>query len=181
MLRRAALLCCAVLCSGQEVNSEQTVALQALLEGSLLCNDSALSKDETTGHYTPNGAPTEVSLITAALKAGLQPSALKQAKPRVASVPFESEHKVSSHTQRAACLAALPPFWKLGSCHFARSAHAPELGLLFRTDCKSPASVAGHHPAAADCALPCCRTACSSWPLSTSTAHPALTAQQGVG
>jgi Ca2+-transporting ATPase len=84
-----------VLCSGQEVSSEQTTALQALLEGSLLCNDSALSKDETNGHYIPNGAPTEVSLITAALKAGLQPDTVKQQKPRVASVPFESEHKVS--------------------------------------------------------------------------------------
>lgn len=80
--------------SGQEVTQEQTACLQALLEGSLLCNDSALSKDDATCAYTPNGAPTEVSLITAALKAGLQPKALKNAKPRVASVPFESEHKV---------------------------------------------------------------------------------------
>lgn len=125
MLRHAALLCCAALCSGQEVSSEQTVALQALLEGSLLCNDSALSKDETTGQYLPNGAPTEVSLITAALKAGLQPAALKQAKPRVASVPFESEHKVSSFTQDAACFRQLFPFfwtqWVM-----SRSAHAPQ-------------------------------------------------------
>lgn len=86
--------CCCCCCSGQEVTPEQAASLQALLEGSLLCNDSALSKDEATGQYIPNGAPTEVSLITAAVKAGMQPEALKQAKPRVASVPFESEHKV---------------------------------------------------------------------------------------
>jgi magnesium-transporting ATPase (P-type) len=81
-------------CSGTEVSGEQTAALQALLEGSLLCNDSALGKDAATGHWLPNGAPTEVSLITAAMKAGLQPETVKAAKPRVASVPFESEHKV---------------------------------------------------------------------------------------
>lgn len=70
--------------------------MQALLEGALLCNDSALTKDDSSGStvYTPNGAPTEVSLITAALKAGLQPASVKDAKPRVTSVPFESEHKV---------------------------------------------------------------------------------------
>jgi len=47
------------------------------------------------GQYIPNGAPTEVSLITAALKAGLDPNTDKTAKPRVAAVPFESEHKVN--------------------------------------------------------------------------------------
>jgi hypothetical protein len=86
------------MCSGTEVDAGQAASLQALLEGSLLCNDSALSKDDATGQYIPNGAPTEVSLITAAVKAGLQPDALKQAKPRVASVPFESEHKVRGQT-----------------------------------------------------------------------------------
>jgi magnesium-transporting ATPase (P-type) len=39
------------------------------------------------------GAPTEVALITAGLKAGLQIEDLKKAHPRVVSVPFESEHK----------------------------------------------------------------------------------------
>lgn len=47
------------------------------------------------GHdvYTPNGAPTEVALITAAMKAGINPDTIKHTVPRVASVPFESEHK----------------------------------------------------------------------------------------
>lgn len=43
--------------------------------------------------YTPVGAPTEVSLITAALKAGLSVEDVKKLYPRIASVPFESEHK----------------------------------------------------------------------------------------
>ncbi|KAF8062005.1 calcium-transporting ATPase 1 [Scenedesmus sp. PABB004] len=75
---------------------EGAAAVKALLEGALLCNDSALTKEDGPGGapvFTPNGAPTEVALITGALKAGLDPAALKAAKPRVASVPFESEHK----------------------------------------------------------------------------------------
>jgi magnesium-transporting ATPase (P-type) len=35
----------------------------------------------------------QVALITAGLKAGLKLDALTAAKPRIASVPFESEHK----------------------------------------------------------------------------------------
>lgn len=44
------------------------------------------------------------------------------------------------------------------------------LGLLFGAAILPPLTV------------PClaCRAACSSWPLSTSTAHPALTAQPGA-
>jgi magnesium-transporting ATPase (P-type) len=61
----------------------------------MLCNDSALVTEASPGggapSYTPNGAPTEVALLTAGLKAGLDLAAVKAAKPRVASVPFESE------------------------------------------------------------------------------------------
>ena len=57
----------------------------------MLCNDSNLN--EEGGVYTPNGAPTEVALITAGLKAGLTVEDLKGTKPRLGSVPFESEHK----------------------------------------------------------------------------------------
>jgi magnesium-transporting ATPase (P-type) len=58
----------------------------------VLCNDSDLHYDGKAT-YTPVGAPTEVALITAALKAGLCVKDLKSARPRVHSVPFESEHK----------------------------------------------------------------------------------------
>jgi magnesium-transporting ATPase (P-type) len=70
--------------------------LQRLIEGALLCNDSSLNRGPNSlgkEDWVPNGAPTEVALITLALKAGLEPKALKAAKPRVLSVPFESEHK----------------------------------------------------------------------------------------
>lgn len=47
----------------------------------MLCNDSDLSYDGKAT-YTPVGAPTEVALITAGLKAGLQVENLKKAHPR---------------------------------------------------------------------------------------------------
>uniref|UniRef100_A0A383V2S6 Cation-transporting P-type ATPase N-terminal domain-containing protein n=1 Tax=Tetradesmus obliquus TaxID=3088 RepID=A0A383V2S6_TETOB len=77
-------------CSANELH-----ALQALLEGATLCNDSVLSKSNEDGKesYTPLGAPTEVALLTVCEKAGINQKQLKAAKPRVASVPFESEHK----------------------------------------------------------------------------------------
>ena len=46
-----------------------------------------------TEDWLPQGAPTEVALITLGVKAGLEHNALTEAKPRLLSVPFESEHK----------------------------------------------------------------------------------------
>ena len=58
----------------------------------MLCNDSSLDYDGKST-YLPVGAPTEVALITAGIKAGLSVSELNKSYPRLASVPFESEHK----------------------------------------------------------------------------------------
>ncbi|KAI8475579.1 MAG: cation transporting ATPase [Monoraphidium minutum] len=69
--------------------------VRAVLEGAMLCNDSNLNVagEGAAAIYTPNGAPTEVALITAGLKAGISLTDLKASKPRIGSVPFESEHK----------------------------------------------------------------------------------------
>ncbi|KAG2429432.1 hypothetical protein HYH02_014087 [Chlamydomonas schloesseri] len=125
----------------QPLDGAQRTALQQLLKGTVLCNDSGLIK-ETPGEvaiaiepegaaaadgavaggggkdkdkeqkapkaggavrYSPLGAPTEVALLTAAEKAGLPPAAeLKAAVPRVATVPFESEHKFMATVHREA-------------------------------------------------------------------------------
>jgi len=141
--------------AGEKLSDAKAAALKLMIEGALLCNDSALSKgvDEATGLtvFKPTGAPTEVALLTAGQKvgalrggacrlscwlcalpvrfelvlphswsqprptppksnqtkptntppphasqprqAGLDLAALTASKPRVASVPFESEHK----------------------------------------------------------------------------------------
>jgi hypothetical protein len=49
-------------CSGVELGQEGIASVQALLEGAVLCNDSALNHDTADGKdsWTPNGAPTEV-------------------------------------------------------------------------------------------------------------------------
>eukprot|EP00775_Hariotina_reticulata_P003424 gene3424-3696_t len=71
--------------------------VKKLLGGAVLCNDSALSKvvEEASGRtvYQPQGAPTEVALLTAGEKLGLRQKELRAVAPRLASVPFESEHK----------------------------------------------------------------------------------------
>jgi hypothetical protein len=83
-------------CSGQECSAGQSEFIKAIVSGAMLCNDSHLNHSvgpDSKEVWTPNGAPTEVSLITVGVKAGLTVEGLKAAEPRIASVPFESEHK----------------------------------------------------------------------------------------
>lgn len=51
-----------VACSDKDVSGAELTAVQAVLEGAVLCNDSHLNNNN--GVFTPNGAPTEVALIT---------------------------------------------------------------------------------------------------------------------
>ncbi|WIA15444.1 hypothetical protein OEZ85_002091 [Tetradesmus obliquus] len=96
---------------GGELGPEGMAAVKALLEGAVLCNDSHLNCDTADGKetWTPNGAPTEVALITAGCKAGLSLDSLKQAKPRIGSVPFESEHKFMATVHQTSPFSALNP------------------------------------------------------------------------
>ena len=63
---------------------------ECLLAG-LLCNDSALVKKD--GRWDAQGDPTEVALIVAAHKAGLEDAAAKSRRPRLDVIPFESQHQ----------------------------------------------------------------------------------------
>ncbi len=67
--------------------------LEELLKIAILCNDSALEKDEETKKWTVKGDTTEGALIVAAAKAGISKQALDQEFPRVGEVPFSSERK----------------------------------------------------------------------------------------
>ncbi len=64
--------------------------IECLLAG-LLCNDSALVQKE--GRWDAQGDPTEVALIVAARKAGLEEAAVQSRRPRVDAIPFESQHQ----------------------------------------------------------------------------------------
>ncbi|KAJ3412409.1 hypothetical protein HDV05_000767 [Chytridiales sp. JEL 0842] len=83
--------------SGTELEESQISAVKAALEGFVLCNDSSLTiktdSNSNKTEYIPNGAPTETALITAALKAKVDITTLKESQPRVGFVPFESQHK----------------------------------------------------------------------------------------
>jgi cation-transporting P-type ATPase F len=66
-------------------------ALLEILTAGLLCNDSRVS--EEAGRWSAIGDPTEAALVVAASKAGLDPVAATRTRPRVDTLPFESERQ----------------------------------------------------------------------------------------
>ncbi len=69
--------------------------LRAVLEAAVLCNDAQLERgDEPSPRWQPVGDPTEVALLTAAMKAGLDPAAIRAAAPRRGEIPFDSVNKM---------------------------------------------------------------------------------------
>ena len=66
-------------------------ALQMCLRAGLLANESSLEREEDTGDYRPVGDPTEVSLIVAAMKGGLEEGKELVEYEWLDEIPFESE------------------------------------------------------------------------------------------
>ncbi len=66
-------------------------ALQECLMAGVLCNDSQLK--QTGENWSVMGDPTEGALIAAAAKANLSQSGLSATKPRLDSIPFESQYQ----------------------------------------------------------------------------------------
>ena len=84
-------------------NPADVPALQALAECAALCNDAQLH--ETAGGWELTGDPTEGALLSLAMKAGLSPADLVRERPRLAAIPFESEHRYMA-TLHAGCSMA---------------------------------------------------------------------------
>jgi len=76
---------------GQRLTPDDAPGVSECLLAGLVCNDSALVQKE--GRWDAQGDPTEVALIVAAHKAGLEEAAVKQRLPRVDAIPFESQHQ----------------------------------------------------------------------------------------
>ncbi|ADH84799.1 cation-transporting P-type ATPase [Desulfurivibrio alkaliphilus] len=76
---------------GQDINPDEQPVLAEALRGILLCNDAELQQQE--GQWKLEGDPTEGSLVTAALKAGLNQKQLNEFFPRDDVIPFESSYK----------------------------------------------------------------------------------------
>jgi Ca2+-transporting ATPase len=66
-------------------------AAERLLQAGALCNDTHFLGED--GSRRVKGDPTEAALLVLAEKAGMQAVHLRQAWPRVAEIPFESERK----------------------------------------------------------------------------------------
>ncbi len=77
--------------AGADIDINASTALLECLRTAILCNDSMLV--EKDGNWLIEGDPTEGGLLTAARKGGLDPAVLKKERPRLDSIPFESEHQ----------------------------------------------------------------------------------------
>jgi Ca2+-transporting ATPase len=77
---------------GRALDAADEPDLCALLEAAALCNDAQLSgPDESAPAWRPIGDPTEVALLTLAIKGGVLPDALRARAPRRAEIPFDPE------------------------------------------------------------------------------------------
>ena len=99
--------------------AERPPAIALTLAAGLLCNDGELhlpdtdTGDDGTGAVTSIGDPTETALLHAAHDAGIDVLGLRQAAPRIAERPFDSDRKRMSTIHgpvhgRVPALASLP-------------------------------------------------------------------------
>lgn len=78
-----------------EVDPLGNKTFKALLEAAVLCNDAQLQAPSVSEpSWKPIGDPTEVALITLAVKAGLIPSELRTFSQRRAEIPFDPAAKL---------------------------------------------------------------------------------------
>ena len=77
------------------VDPEDDAGLRALLEAGALCNDAQLARpDGSSQGWVPIGDPTEVALLTLALKGGVDLGALRAQAPRRGEIPFDPAAKM---------------------------------------------------------------------------------------
>ncbi len=72
----------------------QAPQVQLLLAGAALCSNAQLKHPSGSAQWQEVGDPTEVALLVAALKAGLDLEALQHQSPRVREVPFDSRRRM---------------------------------------------------------------------------------------
>ncbi len=80
-----------ILHGGSVADIAMDEALRECLTAGLLCNDSDLRMAD--GEWTVHGDPTEIALITAAIKGGIDSASLKASMPRRDIIPFESQNQ----------------------------------------------------------------------------------------
>jgi magnesium-transporting ATPase (P-type) len=84
-----------LLVDGAEVDPARDPRLRALLEAGALCNDAQLhGPQESEPQWRPVGDPTEVALLTLAIKGGIVIGELRGRSPRRAEIPFDPAAKM---------------------------------------------------------------------------------------
>ena len=81
--------------NGREVDPAHSERLVALLQAVVLCSDAQLQgPDEVEPRWKPIGDPTEVGLLSLAIKGGLVPLEIRARQPRRAELPFDPAAKM---------------------------------------------------------------------------------------
>lgn len=84
---------------GDPVEVERLLALQACLLAGCLCNDTRLQPKDN-GQWEVVGDPTEAALLVAAQKGGLDREDLQRCRPRLDTLPFESQFQYMATLHR---------------------------------------------------------------------------------
>lgn len=84
---------------GEPVGSDAMPDSIAILRAGLLCSDAHVQQDNDG--WSIEGDPTEGALVVAAMKVGLDPAHERQALPRLAIIPFESQTQFMATLHRA--------------------------------------------------------------------------------
>lgn len=95
----------------RSVEPERIEGLCELLEAVTLCNDSDLhGPEEDEPRWKPIGDPTEVALLSLAIKGGIVPRDLRAKHPRKAEIPFDPSARMmaTQHGTRRVALKGAP-------------------------------------------------------------------------
>ncbi|MDO9216613.1 MAG: HAD-IC family P-type ATPase, partial [Lacisediminimonas sp.] len=76
---------------GRMAGPDEIPLLGLVCRAALLCNDASLREEGASWRVT--GDPTEIALLTLAVKAGLEQDDERRSHPRDDVIPFESEHR----------------------------------------------------------------------------------------
>ncbi len=79
---------------GQDVDPHEHEVLKRSLQVGVLCNNAAVQSEGQDGDPSSVGEPTEVALLVAGLKAGIERDALTDRMPEVREVAFDPEVKM---------------------------------------------------------------------------------------
>jgi Ca2+-transporting ATPase len=104
---------------GRELNARSDAALCELCEAVVLCNDAELSKGEQGAHVL--GDPTEIALLTLAVKAGLSLPEVRKNSPRRGEIPFDADAKMMATQHDGRVIVKGAPEAVLALCRDVRA------------------------------------------------------------